>query len=280
MKAFFLNVMAGLLLLVFPAAAAAEESSLSEKEVPSLAESDLSAIVKKEDCIVMYYSSDKSENDAEARRTYGISAQRLADEWMRSLLVFQRQEALTLKLYKVNWKGMSPETVMRIRRDTGSLYKAPESPSFVSYIDAGTGIFAIPGPARPDRLSWFVNEMLAHSIATLKTAKGEFMRGPGWLFTDTKAKYISLVGVRKGILPGSDQDVRIVDYASTVFNGYACTYESFYSRSGGMLGIIESCGKSGRVGYFDRDRAGRMQYRVRYRTEETTSGTQQALPAK
>lgn len=278
------SFVAAMLLLCAPALGSAEESSLTEQEVPSLSENNLFEQVKKEDCIVMFYSSERSEYDAEAKKTYAMSGQRLGDEWMRSLLAFQRQEALTLRLYKVNWRGMSPETIGRIRTDTGSLYKLPESPSFVSYIDRATAVFAVRGPARPDRQSWFVNEMLAHTIATIRTAKGEFMRGPGWRFTDTKARFINLVGMRKGTrtLNGSDQEVQILDYESTLFNGQSCAYESLYSRSGAMLGIIESCGKDGGIGYFDHDRTGKMQYRVKYPPggENATSGKRPVSPVK
>lgn len=269
---------AALLLLALPAASPAEESSLSEQDIPSLSEADLSAAVRKNDCIVMYYTSAESDNDAEAQRVFGSSGQRLADGWMRALLAFQRQEALNIKLYKVNWQGMTQDTIGRIRREAGSLYRKPESPTFVSYINGGTGIYAIPGPARPDRMSWFVNEMLAHTIAPVRTARGEYMRGPGWMYTDTKAKYIGLVDMRKGALPvgGSDQEVQILSYESALFNGNRCSYESFYSRSGTMLGIIEACGKEDRTGYFDLDAAGKMQYRVRFRRDGSavTSGTQ------
>jgi hypothetical protein len=278
-------VFAGLLfLLACPLAAPAEESSLSEQDVPSLAQADIPGAIKRSDCVIMYYTSDRSENDADARKVYGQSGQRLADEWMRALLAFQRQEALNVKLYKVNWKGMSPDTINRIRFDAGSLYPAPESPTFISYIDGGAGKFAIPGPARPDRLSWFVNEMLSHTIATVRTPRGEFMRGPGWSYTDTKARYIGLIGMRKGPLPvpGGEQEVQVLSYESSLFNGSQCSYESFYSRTGALIGIVEACAKDAGTGYFDLDRSGRLQYRVRFRQDGSlpTSGTQPASPAK
>ncbi len=284
-NAAFAATMAALaFLLTLPPASSAEESSLSEQDVPSLADAAIARTIRKADCIVMYYTSERSDNDAEARKVYGSSGQRLADDWMRALLAFQRQEALNVTLYKVNWRGMSRDTIDRIRIDSGSLYPVPESPVFVSYIDGGTGRFSIPGPARPDRLTWFVNEMLSHTIATVRTAKGELMRGPGWLFPDTRAKYIGLVGMRKGALPvgGNDQELQIVDYESLFFAGERCSYESFYSRAGTLVGIIESCGKTPRTGYFDLDRTGRMQYRVLFRSDGSpvTFGKQPAAPAK
>lgn len=241
------------------------ESLLTGKEVPSLEEHDFGDAVKRDDCIVMYYNSDFRQDDEAAKKTYGLTAQRLGDDWMRGLLAFQRQEGLSLKLYKVDWKGFSADSIDTIRSDTGSLYRRPESPSYVAYIDGGTRKFAIRGPARPDMQAWFVNEMLSHSIAVVKTDKGEFMRGRGWLITDTNAKYINLTGMRRERmeLNGVSENVQIITYESSPYNGISCSYEGMFAGQGKLIGMNETCGQNPKTGYFDFDRTGKMQYRVR-----------------
>ena len=113
--------------------------------------------------------------------------------------------------------------------------------------------------------AWFVNEMLAHTIAVIKMDKGEFMRGRGWLITDTKAKYVNLTGMRKERieLNGVSENVQIISYESLPYNGISCSYEGIFSGQGKLIGMNETCGKNPKTGYFDFDRTGKMQYRVR-----------------
>lgn len=275
MKIFLSGIFTVLTLLAPAVSGRCGESLLSEKDVPSLQERDFADVAKRDDCVIMYYNSDSRQDDDAAKKTYGKTAQLLGDDWMAGLLAFQRQEGLSLKLYKVDWKGFSAESIDKVRIDTGSLYRKPESPSYVAYIDGGAKKFAVRGPARPDMSAWFVNEMLAHAIAVIKMDKGEFMRGRGWLITDTKAKYVNLTGMRKERIEvnGVSENVQIISYESSPYNGISCNYEGVFSGQGKLIGMNETCGKNPKTGYFDFDRTGKMQYRVR----SSGTGTSPAL---
>ena len=256
---------------------------MQEKDVPSLDERNFAETVNKQDCIVMYYNSGPNEEDAEARGTYGMSAQRLGDEWMLALRAFQQKHMIPLRLYKVNWKDFSSESLGTIRVHTESILKKPESPSFVAYRDGGGTRFAVRGPARPDQKARFVNEMMANFVVAVKTEQGELL-WQGWEIPDTKIKYINVVDARKDemVFNGVKENVQVVTNRSVVYNGYSCSYESIYSGSRVLLGISESCGKKGTVRYFDYEKSGKMRYRLRGPAAgaNATSGQQPALPAR
>jgi hypothetical protein len=114
-------------------------------------------------------------------------------------------------------------------------------------------------------MPWFVHEVMGHFIYAVRTDKGDYLRG-GWMFTDTNATFISLTDARKESreFNGRTETVQVINFVSRPYEGFACEYERIYSSDGRLLASIENYGKNGKFGYFDYDRTGKMQYRVKY----------------
>ena len=165
----------------------------------------------------------------------------------------------------MNCKGFSPESIARILSDTATDRKRPESPSIVTYVLNRPIAYRFRGIARPDMLPWLVHEVMGHFLYAARTDKGDYLPG-GWTFTDTNATFISLIDARKEDreFNGRTETVRVVTFASRTYEGFACEYERIYASDGRLLASIENYGQNGKFGYFDYDRTGKMQYRVKY----------------
>jgi hypothetical protein len=190
----------------------------------------------------------------------------IGDLLMRTMIAFRDRTASSIKFYKVNWKNFPEDAMVKIRFDVASVYKRPENPSFAAYSGKGGVTAQVKGASRPDTLTWSVNDMLDELVPSVKSGKGEYLYA-GWAITDTAAKYINLADMRKESmdLNGKTETVNITTYKSLGYDDLQCTYERVYAANNKLIGSIESCGAYGKVGYFDYDRMGRMQYRVKYK---------------
>ena len=97
------------------------------------------------------------------------------------------------------------------------------------------------------------------------------MRGPGWLLHGYECEVHQPGGRAEGHVfrsTGRARTCRSWIMQSAAFNGYACTYEGFYSRSGACSASSRTAARMAGPVISIYDRTGRMQYRVRYRTEE------------
>ncbi len=241
------------------------ESSLTEEEAPLLSEDRLAGVINKEHCIILYYNSALDLKDEAAKSEFGATRQELADQLMRSMIALADRVQAPIRFYRVNWKDFRPKTMERIRSDAGTLQQQPESPAIVTYVLNGPIAHRFSGTARPDMLPWFVHEVMDYFIHAIKTPKGEYLRG-GWTYTDTNASFTILTDVQKETreFNGMAETVQVVSHVSRRYEGFACAYEHIYTSDGRLLGSIEDYGKYGKFGYFDFDRAGKLQYRVRY----------------
>jgi len=256
-----------LLLAIFAAPPAdAAMSTLTEKEAPTLSEERFANVIRNEHCIILYYDPADETRDDEASKQFSATPQQLADRLMQAMIAMADRIQSSGRFYKVKYKGFSPDSIARILSDTATVQKRPESPSIVTYVLNRPIAYRFRGIARPDMLPWFVHEVMGRFIYPAKTEKGEYLPG-GWTFTDTKATFISLTGSRKENreLNGRTEAVTVFTFVSRPYEGFACEYERTYSSDGRLLASIENYGKYGTFGYFDHDRTGKMQYRVKYK---------------
>jgi len=269
MKRLCLVIMLVLPALLAPLPAGAAGSTLTEKEAPTLSEDRLAGVIRNEHCIILYYDPVAESRDDEAWSRFQATPQQLADRLMKAMMAMADRVQASGKFYKVNSKGFSPDAIARILADTGTVQKRPESPSIVTYVLNRPIAYRFRGTARPDMLPWFVHEVMGYFIYAVKTDKGDFLRG-GWTFTDTNASFISLAGAGKESreFNGRTETVQVYKFVSRPYEGFACEYERIYSSDGRLLASIENYGKNGKFGYFDYDRSGTMQYRVKYTTPE------------
>ncbi len=268
----------GMLLLSWSFAAHGADSSLTEQEAPTLSEDRLSGVIRNEHCIILYYNPTAESRDDGAKTQFGATPQQLADRLMRAMIALSDRIQSPVRFYKVNWKGFKAETMDRIRSDVGILKGEPESPSIVTYVLNGPVAHRFSGTTRPDMMPWFIHEIMDYFIHSIKTAKGDYLRG-GWTFTDTNASFISLTDVRKESrdIGGRTESVQIISYVSRTYDGFACRYERIHRADGRLFASIEDYGKYGKFGYFDYDGTGKMQYRVKYnrQEEEKKDGTKE-----
>lgn len=255
-----------MLLTLFATDSPAAESTLTEQEAPSLQQSSFTEIIKQGNCIVMYYNSAAAPTAAERDNPYGMTPLELGDRFMRRLIALRDAAAAQVKFYKVDWKNFAEASIVKIRSDVVSVMKRPENPSFALYTRSGDIPHQVRGLPRPDVQAWFISEFMNEFIPAIRSGEDEYLR-IGWAFTDTNTKYISLTGMRQESmdLNGRTEKVRIVSSRSREYDGASCEYEQLYLPNGKLVGSIENYGKYGRVGYFDYDGTGKMQYRVRYR---------------
>lgn len=241
-------------------AAQAADSLLMEKEVPLLTEKTFADVIKKGNCIVMYY-----EPDGNAAGMMGMNPLQLGDYWMRSMIKFRDHMGSLVKFYRVNWKGFSPESMKRIRTDLGSGESLPANPTFAVYSSFNTKPSRVRGPVRPDLYTWFLHDIMDDYMPISKKPKGDYLYA-GWMITDTSAQFINVANERKDEIEfaGRSETVQIIKYISRYFDGVSCEFERLYARNSKLLGSIESCGKYGKFGYFDYDNTGKFQYRVKY----------------
>lgn len=245
--------------------AGAAVSTLTEKEAPALSEDRFAGVIKNEHCFVLYYDAAVESTDDEAGKQFGATPQQLADRLMKSMIAMTDRIQSSGRFYKVNFRGFSSDSLAGILSDTATDQKRPESPSIVAYVLNRPIAYRFRGTARPDMLPWLVHEIIGHFIHAAKTSKGEYLYD-GWTFTDTNANFISLVDSRKESMEfnGRTETVQVVTFASRPYDGFACVYERISSSDGRLLASIENYGKNGKFGYFDYDRTGKMQYRVKY----------------
>lgn len=264
-----------LVLLAFHAApAGAAESILTEKEAPTLSENRFTGVIRNEHCIILYYGSAVENKDDEAWSQFKETPQQLADRLMKAMSAMADRIQSSCRFYKVNCKGFSSDSIARILSDTATVQKRPETPSIVTYGMNRPIAYRFRGTARPDMMPWFVHEIMGYFIYAVKTDKGDYLRG-GWMFTDTSASFISLTaaGKENREFNGRTETVQVFNFVSRPYEGLACAYERIYSSDGRLLASIENYGKNGKFGYFDYDRTGKMQYRVKYQTKEDGEGT-------
>ena len=266
MRTLFLFTLLWLLLPV--QAVLAGGSLLTEQEAPLLAEDRLPDVLRTEHCIILYYNPDTEGRDDGAKNQFGATPQQLADQLMRGMIALADRVQSSVKFYKVNWKGFSASTMERIRADVGTLQKQPESPSIVTYVLNQPIAHRFSGTARPDMMPWYVHEIMDYFIHAIRTEKGDYLRG-GWMFTDTNQVFVSLANMRKESrdMNGRAENVQIINYVSRTYERFACRYERIYRADGRLFASIEDYGKYGKIGYFDYDGMGKMQYRVKYKSE-------------
>lgn len=239
-------------------------------EVPLIQEKDVDQTVKFGLCILLFFNTDiHDRNDQDMKNLYGTTLLQFTDQLMSEVMAFKERIASSVKVFKVNRKLWPGDSGSRTRFAAGPIPLDPENPVFVTYDVNGAIATRINGPLRPDALTWLVHGILDYYIHSIRTDKGEFLR-VGWLITDTKLSFINLVNERKGSIEfnGKTEHVQIINYASTPYEGASYTYERIYTKDGRLLGSIESYGPYGKFGYFDYDRTGKFQYRVRYPSGE------------
>jgi hypothetical protein len=208
----------------------------------------------------------------------------MADKLMRAMIALRDRAVSSVKFYKVSWKSFSPAGIDKVRFDTGSVYKKPENYSIAAYGRSGKITFQVHGMTRPDLLAWYTNEIIDEFVPSIKSPQDEYLR-VGWAFSDMNAKYFHLADVRRETrdLNGRAEDLQINSYKSQPSaDDQSCAYEQYYARDNKLIGSVEDCGRYGKVGYFDYDRVGKMQYRVKYKqeTEPTAAaGTVTTAPA-
>jgi len=190
--------------------------------------------------------------------------QPFVNELVKHLLLFKERISSSVKLARVDGKGYTAETLTRIRNEA-ALLPAEQGPVFVTYDFNGAVVSRIKGPFRPDAMPWLVHEIMGFYIHSIGTEKGDYLR-TGWLMTDTSSSFINLVGEKKEDreLGGKVERVQIIDYVSTPREGAACRFQRTFGADGKLLGSLESYGDQGTFGYFDHDRSGKLQYRVKH----------------
>lgn len=254
-------VMAAAIITAFsPSDAGAADSLLSEKEVVSLIEVNFAEAIKKGNCIVMYYRSDDAMKHSE-----GMTPLQWGDFWMRGMIEFRDRMGSSIKFYKVDWRNFSAGSMDRIRSDLATTARYPDSPTFAVYTRFNSKPSRVRGLGRPDMYPWVIHDLMDDFMPIAKKEKGDYLF-TGWLITDTQSEHINVVRERREDITfnGKPESVQILNYRSQPRDGFACAYERMYARDGKLIGSIEDYGPFGRYGYFDYDRSGRFQYRVRY----------------
>jgi hypothetical protein len=254
-----------LLSLVLCGSTYGAESSLSEKEASLLTESQFADAVKKGNCIVMYYTSDERS----AGGAGSMTPVQQGDQWMRAMIAFRDRLGAAIRFYRVNWKGFSQESIVRIKSDLATTAAYPASPTFAVYTKYDAKPARVRAAGRPDMYAWFIHDVMDDFMPISKRDKGEFLF-TGWLVTDVQSEHINVVNERKEeiVFGGKPENVQIVSFVSLSRDGFGCTYEKIYTRDGRLLGSIEDYGPYGTFGYFDYDRTGKFQYRVTYPARE------------
>ena len=211
---------------------------------------------------------DNVPKDEGPRENTVIVPQPFVDELVKQLLLFKERIASSVKLARVDGKGYSAETLTRVRNDAALLTKE-RGPVFATYDFDGAVASRVKGPFRPDALSWLVHEIMGYYIHSIKTEKGEYLRA-GWLMTDTNTSFINLVGEKKEDREqgGKVERVQVIDYVSTSREGATYRFQRMFGADGKLLGSLESYGDLGTFGYFDHDRTGKLQYRVKYPAQQ------------
>ena len=243
-----------------PSYAGAAASLLSEKEAASLTEDNFAETIKKGNCIVMYYRSDDAVKQSE-----GMTPLQWGDFWMRGMIEFRGRLGSEVKFYKVNWRGFSPGSMSRIRSELTTTAQNPDNPMFAVYTRFNSKPSRVRGLGRPDMYPWVIHDIMDDFMPIAKKEKGDYLF-TGWLITDTQSERINVVNERKEEITfnGRTESVQVLNYRSQPRGGFACSYERIYAKDGKLIGSIEDYGPYGRYGYFDYDRSGRFQYRVRY----------------
>jgi hypothetical protein len=245
--------------------AEAQSAAPSEDDAPLLTETALADVVKQENCIVMYYNDARHFAEETAENAYAASPAQTVNALLDGLKAFRKKTGSTVKLYLVRWNGFSMASLDRIRADTGSASAYPDNPSIVAYRGKSGISLKVRSGVRPDTASWLINELMKDFLPTIQMENGSYLYA-GWVFTDTNAKHINMSEDRKDTVDfnGKKRDVRIITFASKPADGFSCAYERIYSTKGALLGSIETYGPFGKVGYFDYNETGKMQYRVKY----------------
>jgi hypothetical protein len=211
---------------------------------------------------------DSEPKDRGQRDSAGIVPQPVVDELVKQLLLFKERIASSVNLARVDGKGYSADTLTRVRNDAALLTKE-QGPVFATYDFNGAVVSRVKGPFRPDALPWLVHEIMGYYIHSIKTEKGEYLRA-GWLMTDTNTSSINLVGEKKEDREqgGKVERVQVIDYVSTSREGATYRFQRMFGADGKLLGSLESYGDLGTFGYFDHDRTGKLQYRVKYPAQQ------------
>ncbi|MHB8846042.1 MAG: hypothetical protein ACYC7L_14985 [Nitrospirota bacterium] len=243
-----------------PVRAEAADSLLSEKEAVSLTESSFAETIRKGNCIVMYYRSDDVMKQSE-----GMTPLQWGDFWMRGMIEFRGRLGSEIQFYKVNWRSFSPGSMSRIRSDLATSANYPDNPTFAVYTRYNSRPSRVRGLGRPDMYPWVIHDLMDDFMPVAKKEKGDYLF-TGWLITDTQSERINVVNERKEEITfnGKPESVQVLTYVSRPRGAFACTYERIYTKDGRLIASIEDYGPYGKYGYFDYDRTGRFQYRVRY----------------
>jgi len=251
------------LVAVIPPAGA--EVAPASKTIPALTESSFARMIKQSDTIVLYANETlTAENDAELQKMYGMNTLQLAEYLVKSIAEFVKRTGAAVDLYRVDWAQFSPASVGVITSEIAEFTPQPYPVMFTA-ARKGEKPVKVKGPVRPDAETWFVHKMTEDFIPAQRKPNGDYLE-PGWNITDTKKPYIHMVNERKGSweINGKNEPVRIISYRSSSFEGDSLSFERIFLANGKLLGSIEAYGRYGKVGYFDYDDAGKMQYRVKY----------------
>ena len=239
-------------ILVLTTVSHAAVPASSDTEFLFLQEKDLAETVKRGYCIILFEVLEQTGKAGAGKKTVlEASTQPFIKEVMRSVSAFRERIASSVKLYQVRVKDL------------------PGGTAFVTYNFDGAEVTHIAGPFRPDALPWLVHEILGYYIQAIPTEQGEYLRA-GWLVIDTNASYINVISERKEehAVGGKMESVQIITYHSTPGGAASFEVERTYGRDGRLLGSIELYGPYGKFGYFDYDRTGKFQYRIKYPSGE------------
>jgi len=238
-------------------------SSAMEAEFALVHEKDFDETVKFGRCIVLFDNMDSQSKNH--RSLSGSTPPQFVGQLMREVVSFRDRIAASIQMYKVQWKDRSTVPVSRARSDADYSTQDPRNPVFVTYDVNGAVVSRIKGTLRPAALPMLVHGIMDYYIHSIRTDKGDFLRS-GWLITDTNASFVNLVNERKEDreFNGKTEQVQVISYVAGPYEGTNYNYERIYAKDGRLLGSIESYGPYGKFGYFDYDRTGKFQYRVRY----------------
>lgn len=261
----------------------------TEKDIPLLSEQEFLSAAGSGRCIILFQGADLIEPKYGRHRTIEPKGKRLrgsepkserprdnavmvpqpfVNELAKQLFLFKERIASSVKFARVDGKGYSADTLTRIRNDAALLPKEP-GPVFVTYDFNGAAVSRVKGPFRPDALPWLVHEIMGYYVHLIKTEQGEYLRA-GWLTTDTNSSFINLVGEKKEDRErsGKVERIQIIDYVSTPREGTTYRFQRIFGADGKLLGSLESYGDLGTFGYFDHNRTGKLQYRVKYPAQQ------------
>ena len=248
----WVNIIFLLAIIVLAGNSYAGETSSEDSSFAVLPAKELVETIKTGHCIILYEVSTQPLHTGEkAKSIMSTTNHRMIDDVMKAVAAFKERISSSVKLYRITVKDM------------------PWAPAFVTYDLSGKEVSRISGPFRADALPWLVHEILGYYTHSIPTDKGEFLRA-GWMANNTNASYVNVVNVRKEEveLYGKTDTVQIVNYSSTPSGETSFAIERTFAGDGRTVSSIETYGVIGKFGYFDYDRTGKFQYRVRYQSGE------------